>query len=125
MKIALVVVRVLLGLMYVASSVLFFLEMMPEQKLEGAADTFMVGIVAAGYLMPVTKVFELVCGIALVSGRFVPLATVVIFPITLNVFMFHTFLAPKEMLVGVVMLLANLFLAYANFAHFKSLLSIR
>jgi len=49
---------------------------------------------ATVYLMPLLKVTELLCGLAFISGRFVPLATVVIFPITLNILLFHTFLAP-------------------------------
>jgi putative oxidoreductase len=76
------------------------------------AKLFVVGLDASIYLMPVVKVIELLCAIAFISGRFVPLASVVIFPITLNIVLFHGFLVPDEMAIPVFLLLGNLFLAF-------------
>lgn len=123
MKVAVVIARVVLGLLFTASAVFFFLDMMPAQELPGAAGTFVTGMFASGYLMQIVKVFELTCGIALILGRFAPLATVVIFPITLNVFLFHLILAPDGVLVGIALMALNLFLAYAYRDRFHPLMT--
>lgn len=112
MKIAKIIARVLLGLIYTVFSLAFFFHLMPQQEMSGPTLEFVMGLAASGYIMPVVKTFELVCGVALLSGRFVPLALVVIFPITLNVTLFHLFLMPSGLAVPIVMMAANLFLAY-------------
>ncbi|MBA4409642.1 MAG: DoxX family protein [Bacteroidota bacterium] len=112
MKIAVIIVRILLGLMFAFASIAFFFKLMPEPETTGSIKTFTDGIVASIYLMPTVKTFELLCAIALLSGRFVPLATVVIFPITLNILLFHVFLAPEGMVVAILLMIGNLFLGY-------------
>lgn len=113
MKIAVIIVRVLIGLIYTVFALVFFFNLMPAQPMSEGATLFMTGMVASVYLLPVVKVVELLCGLAFLSGRFVPLATVVIFPITLNILLFHVFLGPEGLAVPVFLFLGNLFLAYA------------
>ncbi|MEP2670716.1 MAG: DoxX family membrane protein [Cyclobacteriaceae bacterium] len=125
MKIAITISRILLGLIYLASSLAFFFNLMPAPEMEGAVGQFMIGVSASGYMLQVVKIFELVCAIALISGRFVPLAAVVIFPITLNVFLFHAFLVPAGLPVAIFLLAANLFVAYANRGKYQPLVMAR
>lgn len=125
MKIAITISRILLGLIYLASSLAFFFNLMPAPEMEGAVGQFMIGVSASGYMLQVVKIFELVCAIALISGRFVPLAAVVIFPITLNVFLFHAFLVPAGLPVAIFLLAANLFVAYANREKYQPLAMAR
>lgn len=86
MKIAIIIVRVLLGLIYVMSSIVVLFNLVKAPEPTGAVKTFMEGMMATKYLLPFIKITELVCGLLLLSGRFVPLATVMIFPVTLNIF---------------------------------------
>lgn len=46
------------------------------------------------------------------TGWYVPLASVVIAPIIINIFLFHLFVDQSGLLVGVLLVLANSFLAY-------------
>jgi len=80
---------------------------------------------AAVYFLPLLMTTELLCGIAFVSGRFVPLAAVVIFPVTLNIVLFHVFLAPEGLPIAVLLLLANVFLAYACRQNYRGLLTAK
>lgn len=125
MKIAVIVVRIILGLLFLVSVIGFVFNLMPQPKLEQNAMLFITGMMASGYLLPLIKIVEFLCAVAFLTGRFVPLATVVIFPITLNVLLFHGVLAPDSMVVPVVLLLGNLFLAYAYRAKFTTVLSAR
>lgn len=114
MKIAVIIIRVLLGAMYLFASVSYFMKYMPEApKMSADQATFMAGVMASVYLMPLIKVTELVCGVLLLIGRTAPLAALLIFPVTLNIFFYHLYLGPKELPMVAVMLLFNLFLFYA------------
>ncbi|EPR69119.1 hypothetical protein ADICYQ_1891 [Cyclobacterium qasimii M12-11B] len=104
---------------------MYFLNLVPQPELTGDMKTFNEGLDASFYLMPIVKAIELACGISFITGRFVPLATVIIFPIVVNIVGVHVFLAPEGLPVAISVLAATLFLAYRNRAHYKGLLSIR
>ncbi len=122
MKIAIIVVRTLIGLMFLLSSLTYFLNLVPQPDLTGNAKIFMDGLTASGYIMPVVKVFEFLCGLAFVSGRFVSLAVVLIFPIALNILLINAFLIPSGLPIVIPLFLGILFLAYAHRENYKSLL---
>lgn len=115
MKIAIIIIRVLLGGMYIFASVpvLFNIQMGEMPKMTADQTTFMAGIMVTKYLFPLIKVTELIAGLMLLIGRTVPLAAIIIFPVTLNIFLYHAFLGPKELPMVTVMLVFNLFLFYA------------
>jgi hypothetical protein len=79
-------------------------------------------LAASGYFMTLLKVTELICGIALVAGRFVPLALVILSPIIVNIFFVHLFLDRTGLPVAIFLVLANIFLASAYWDKFKPLL---
>jgi len=122
MKIAVIIVRVLLGLLFLMASVVVLFKIAPEPELKGNAKLFMQGVAATVYLMPFIKITELVCSLAFISGRFVPLATVVIFPVTLNIVLYNAFVSPEALPIGIFVLAANLFLAYAHREKYKPFL---
>ncbi len=125
MKIATIIVRILLGLLYAFSAIVVLFNLVKAPEPTGAVKTFMEGMMATKYLLPFVKITELVCGLLLISGRFVPLATVMIFPVTINIFFFHIFVAPEGVVTGVVVLAMNLFLAYACRKNYEGLLAAK
>ena len=74
--------------------------------------TFNEGLESVGYFMPLLKTVELLCGLAFVVGRFVPLATILIAPIIVNIFCFHAFVDRTGLPVAIFLVLANGFVAY-------------
>ena len=122
MKTTVIIVRILMGLLFLFASIVVLFKLAPQPELEGKVKIFMDGITATGYLMPLIKITELVCGIAFISGRFVPLATVVIAPVVVNIFLFHAFVDPQGLPVAVLLVLGNIFLAYANWNKFRPVL---
>lgn len=121
MKIATTIVRVLVGILFILSSIAFFLKLGGEPQLEGNMKTFFEGLVASGYFLTLLKITELVCGIFLVAGRFVPLTLIILAPIIINIFFVHLFLEPKGLPIAVILVAANSFLAYAYWDKFKPL----
>lgn len=125
MKIAAMIVRLLLGLMFLFASVVVLFKLMPQPEPTGEVKVFMDGMNASGYLMTLIKITELVCAIAFISGFFVPLATVVIFPVIVNILMFHLFLDPKSLPLAILLMLADLFLAYYYRDRYKAMLKAK
>jgi putative oxidoreductase len=128
MRIAMIIVRTFLGLLFVFSSVVYFLMVMgivPTPPMEGPMKTFNEGLAASGYFFTLLKVTELVCGILLLTGRFVPLALVILAPIIINIFLVHLLIAPEGVWIGIAMILAGIFLAFCYRDAFKPLLTSR
>lgn len=123
MKIAYTIVRVLMGLLFIFGSVAYFLKLGGEPQLEGNMKTYFDGLVASVYFLPLLKITELICGIALVAGRFVPLALVILAPIIINILFVHIFLERTGLPVAIFLVLGNAFLAYANWDKYKPLLT--
>ena len=122
MKIAMIIVRTLMGLLFLFASITFLFKLFPIPPMEGTVKTFNEGLNSVGYFFPMLKVTELICGLMLVSGRFVPLATVILAPIIINIFMFHTFVDRSGFPVAVFLVLANIFIAYYYRDAYRGLL---
>lgn len=121
MKIASIIVRILMGLMFAFASIAYFLKLFDTPEITGNMKIFNDGLAASVYLMPTVKTIELLCAIAFLSGRFVSLATVVIFPIVVNILLVHVFLDPSGLPIAVLLLAGNLFLAYYHRNNYKGL----
>jgi uncharacterized membrane protein YphA (DoxX/SURF4 family) len=104
MKIAAVIVRTLMGLLFLFASVTYLFNLVPQPELAGNMKIFSDGMAASGYLLALAKIVELVCGVAFVSGRFVTLAAVLIAPVTVNIFFISVFLDPRGLPVSVFLL---------------------
>jgi uncharacterized membrane protein YphA (DoxX/SURF4 family) len=129
MKIAMIIVRTLMGLLLVFSSLTYLLMIMglfpmPEMP-AGAMKTFNEGLAASVYFFTLLKITEFVCGLLLLTGRFVPLALVVISPVIINIVLTHAFLAPEGIGPGLFLALGNIFLAYYYRDAFKPLLTAK
>ena len=122
MKAATIFLRSLMGLLFVFASLSFFLELITPPPQTGAMKPFSDGMAASVYLLPTVKAIELISGVAFLTGRFVPLATVLIAPIIVNITLPHAFLDPKGLPVALFLVLASSFVAYANRESYKPLL---
>ena len=115
MKIAVIIVRTLIGLLFLFASATFFLNIAPPPEgLTGNTKIFFDGLAASGYILPVSKVFELLCALAFLSGRFVALAVVLIFPIVLNILFINAIHLPSGLPIAIPIFLGVLFLAYSE-----------
>jgi uncharacterized membrane protein YphA (DoxX/SURF4 family) len=127
MKIAMIIVRTLMGLLLLVSSVTYVLivkGVMPMPEIPaGSLRMFNEGLAASGYFMPLLKITEFVCGLLLLTGRFVPLALVIFAPVAINIVLTHAFLAPEGIGPGLFLLLGGIFLAYYYRDAFKPLLT--
>ena len=123
MKIAVLIARVLLGLLFFVFGINFFYEFMHMQQppMSPQATAFNTGLFGSGYFFPFLKGLEVICGLALIINRFTALFLVVLFPITLNIFLFHFELAPDGAPMGAAILIIHLFLGWAYRKYYASL----
>jgi putative oxidoreductase len=117
--------RYLLGLIYFVFGLNGFLQFIPVPPMPEAAQAFMGGLASSGYFFPFLKTVEILSGLALLSGLFVPLALIVLAPITLNIFLFHAMLAPDGMPLAVVMVILHGFLGFYLLNTYKPLLKMK
>ena len=122
MKITVLISRVLLGLIYLIFGLDHFFQFIPYHPSHtGAAEAFKSGLVAAGYFYPMLKTIQIIAGLSLLINRYAPFSAVVVFPISLNVLLFHTLLAPAGWLMGVTLVVPNLLLGYGYRKYYKGM----
>jgi putative oxidoreductase len=104
------VARILLGLIFVGSGIAFFFSTPPP--MEGPISDFFKGLMATQYFIYLLKGSEILAGLMLISGLFVPLALVILAPITLNIFLVHAFMMPSGLVLAGVIGLLQIYLAF-------------
>ena len=119
--------RLILGLIYFVFGLNGFFQFLPMPPLPEGAGQFLGALFAAGYFFPVLKATEVIAGLALLSGFFVPLALVVLAPITLQILLFHAFLTPglQNSLLPLVMLVLHVALGVLNISSYRELLKAK
>ena len=121
-RIATAIARVLLGLMFLVFGLNGFLNFMPQPKdMPQEIMTVTGSLMKAGY-MTVVSGAEVLIGVLLLSNRFVPLALAMLAPIIVGILTFHIFLAPATIVPGIVVLLMELYLAWAYRGAFRPML---
>jgi uncharacterized membrane protein YphA (DoxX/SURF4 family) len=128
MKIAIVIIRTLMGILLVMTSVMFLFNLVPApdpKEIPAGMKIFNDGLTASIYLVPLVKVIELICGLALISGRFVPLAAIVLFPISVNIVLVHAFLAPASIVAALFIFLGNIFLIFNYRKNYEPILAVK
>ena len=83
--------RVLLGLVFFGFGFNGLFHIVPLPPGEGAAAMFINGLIASRYFFPLLFVTYLLTGVALLIGRFVPLALTALAPVIVNITVMHFF----------------------------------
>jgi putative oxidoreductase len=121
MKIAILIVRILFGAFMIFASVTYFFDLVEAEPPTGDLLTFLTGIMASKYLMPLAKTIELIAGLSFLSGKFMKVTLLALLPISVNIFLIHTVTQVSDVPVAVFVLGANLFLIYAHWDSYKGL----
>ena len=112
MKVVTIIVRVLLGLMFVVfgSNAFFRFLPMPPPPANLAGD-FIKVFFASGYVY-VIGAFQVIGGLLLLVGRFVPLGLTILGAIIVNILVFHALMAPEGFGPAIVVTVLELFLVW-------------
>jgi len=111
MKYAILIARVLLGIVVVVFGSNAFLHFIPTPPLQGQAGAFIGALIASGYIYAVAML-QIVGGLLLLIGRFVPLGLALLGPVIVNIMLYHIFLNPTGIQVAILVLILALFLLW-------------
>ena len=112
MKIATVIARVLLGLIFVvfgSNAFLHFLPMPPLPK--GVTGEYLHAFFASGYVYVIGG-FQVISGLLLLIGRFVPVGLTILAAIIINIWCFHLLMAPEGLPPAILVTILELFLVW-------------
>ncbi|HKD68904.1 MAG TPA: DoxX family membrane protein [Candidatus Binataceae bacterium] len=121
MKIIAAIPRILLGLVFGVMPWLAILHLAPNPPMPQGATDFVTALMKTGYMMPLVWGTEVVAGILILLGIFVPFALVVLAPVLVNIFAFHVFLNPTGMTIAIVACLLALIVAWQYRRSFSAL----
>src|SRR5450432_2596623 len=119
------VARIGLGLVFATFGLNKLVPFLPQPPISGPPADFFGALFATGYMLPLIATTEVVAGLLLLSGRFVPLALTLLAPVIVNILAFHLVLAPSDVAMPMVLLVAELYLAWSYREAFAPMLRAR
>ena len=119
---ATLVIRLLLGLILLVFGLNKFLQFLPPPEATGAAATYLGGLMASGFTFPAIAIVEILVGVACLTNRFVPLALILMAPISVNILLYHMMLDFVGLPLGAALFAFNLILLFANKKSYETIL---
>jgi putative oxidoreductase len=120
MKIASLIARLLLGLIFVVFGLNGFLHFIPMPPPKGLAAQFGGAIFVSHYWVVIFGL-QVIGGLLLLVNRFVPLALVLLGPVIVNIFFFHALMAPEGLPLAIVVVVLWVILAVRYKQYFAGL----
>jgi hypothetical protein len=116
-----------MGLAFLVFGLNGFLNFLPQPSmaLPERAVAFVEALMKTGYMMPLIFGTQLIVGALLLANRFVPLALALIAPFVVNSVAFHLFLEPSGRPMAAVMLILEVYLAWAYRKAYRPMLAMR
>src|SRR5438552_19182580 len=99
MKYAVIIVRVLLGLMFAVFGSNAFLHFIPMPPMQGLPGQFIGVLFTSGYIYAIAGV-KVGVGLLLLIGRFVPLGLTLLGLVIVNIMLYHIFLDSCVLCMG-------------------------
>jgi putative oxidoreductase len=124
MKVASLIARILLGLIFLVFGLNGFLHFIPMPPPTGVAGEFFGSIFASHYWVVIFGV-QVIGGVLLLLNRFAPLALVILGPVLVNIFFFHALMAPAGLPLAIVVVVLWAIVATRNKQHLAGIFAQR
>lgn len=122
MKILTIIARMLLGLIFVFFGSNAFLRFLPMPPLpQGVTGEYLHAFFASGYVYFIGG-FQVIGGLLLLIGRFVPLGLTILGAVIVNIWIFHILMAPEGLPPAIVVAVLELFLIWSYRDRFAGIL---
>jgi uncharacterized membrane protein YphA (DoxX/SURF4 family) len=120
MKTAVLIARILLGIIFVVFGLNGFVPFLPQPEMPQGANAFFGALAASGFMLPLLFATQIVGGALLLLGL-VPLGVLVLTPVIVHIVAFHVFLAPGGLPLAIVVAALGLFLAWTHRRAYRPL----
>ncbi len=125
MKFVIIGARVILGLLFVVSGLNGFFQFMANPEMNETITAFMMALGGTGYFMIVVKLVEVTSGLMILTGRFLPLGLILLAPVSVHIFFAHLFLDQAGLPMAIVIIVLQLFLAWAYRDSYSGILQAK
>jgi putative oxidoreductase len=114
MKIAALIARILLGLIFFVFGLNGFLHFMPMGPMPtGDAGQFIGAMFHSHYIFFVSAI-QVIGGALMLAGRYVPLALIILGPVIVNILLYHCLMFPKGIGLALVVTVLWFIVAYSR-----------
>jgi putative oxidoreductase len=120
MKIALLIIRLLLGLVFFVFGLNAFLHFIPAMLPSGLAGQFLSILFQSHYVLFIGAV-QVAGGALLLVNRYVPLALILLGPVIVNILLYHLLLSHEGAVPAIVVAIFWGILAFRHRQYFASL----
>jgi uncharacterized membrane protein YphA (DoxX/SURF4 family) len=111
-KIIIAIPRILLGLAFGMLPLMAVFHHGPLPPMPDGAAAYVGALAKTGYMMPLVWGTEILSGILILVGLFVPFALVLLAPVLVNIFLFHVFLESQGLGMAIILCLLAVVLAW-------------
>src|SRR5438132_6533366 len=101
MKYAIIIARILLGLVFTVFGSNAFLHFIPMPPMSGPSGEFIGAMASTGYIY-VVGACQVLGGLILLIGRYIPLGLTLLGPVIVNILSYHIFMDPKCLPIALV-----------------------
>lgn len=122
MRYAILGARILLGLVFLVFGANHIVPFLPMPPMQGDAGTFGTILFTHG-VFRVVGLIQVIGGILLLVGRFVPLGLTLLGPIIVNIFLFTVMIQGGNPVLAIVLIALEAFLIFAYRAEFAGIFS--
>jgi putative oxidoreductase len=123
MKIATIIARVILGLIFVVFGSNIFLHFIPMPPPPPTLVGDFTKALFLSHYLHVVAVFQIVGGLLLLIGRFVPLGLVLLAPVIVNIDLVHLLMEPSGLPMAALVTLLLIFLVWRYRDAFRGILT--
>lgn len=117
--------RWLTGIIFVVFGANKFFHFIPMPEPPPPELAVFQGFMASIYLMPLIAIVEVIAGVLFILNRYVALGLLIITPIAVNIVLFHAFLGPEGLPMGVFLLIAIVFLFFFHKEKFQGVIAAK
>ncbi len=119
------IVRYLLGVFILVMGLNKFFHFIAPPPPGPEMGAVLGALASTGYFFPLVGIVESLVGVALLANLFVPLALILLAPISVNIVCLHFFLDPAGLGPAVAVGVMNLVLGVANISRYQDILMPR
>jgi len=112
-------VQIIFGIILIVFGLNIFLEFMPALEFNEVASAYLGALFVTGYIFPIMAIVWILVGLLFIFNKCSPLGAVIIFPISLNILLFHIFLDFTGFLFGFIMFILNIYMLYAHWNSYR------
>jgi putative oxidoreductase len=121
MKLLSAIPRILLGLAFGVLPLMAIFHLMPTPPQPPPAADFAAAMMKTGYLLYLVWATEILAGVLILVGVFVPFALVLLAPVLVNIVLFHVFLDRNGLLMALFLALLAIVVAWQHRDAFRPL----